>query len=553
MKLKVKNENPLTPKAGFGALEGATHTSRETVMWTPSVASTDGIINGSKLMADARSRDMVMNDGYAAGISSLHKDSIVGSSYFLNSKPAVEVLKRVFPGATEAWADEFQIAVETRFNLIAESANCFFDAQGVNTFSGLIRLGLASYVMSGEVLASVEWLREQHRPFKTAILHLSPDRLSNPNMMPDSQYLRRGIERNMHGKPLAYHIQNAHPYDMLYGGPNALTWKRVPARKPWGRLQMIHIYDTQMVDQSRGISQMVAVLKQMRMTKRFQEIVLQNAVVNASYAASIESELPTHEVFAALGANTGGTTMAAVEDYFGTYMGIIGEYMSGARNISIDGTKIPHLPPGSKLNMQPIGTPGGVGTEFETSLLRHIAASLNISYEEFAQDYTKSNYSSARASMNNTFKSMQAKKANIADREASSIFNLWLEEELNAGNLPMFPGFTLQRYYSDVMVREAIHRCSWIGASRGQIDEMKETQAAILRIRAGLSTYEAECARLGFDYREIYKQRKRENTTMQVLGLDFALSPAKEDANTAGNGTTSEQDDNSNKPSTTDE
>jgi capsid protein len=28
---------------------------------------------------------------------------------------------------------------------------------------------------------------------------------------------------------------------------------------------------------------------------------------------------------------------------------------------------------------------------------------------------------------------------------------------------------------------EAMSRCDWIGASRGQIDELKETQAAILR------------------------------------------------------------------------
>jgi capsid protein len=53
----------------------------------------------------------------------------------------------------------------------------------------------------------------------------------------------------------------------------------VPARKPWGRLQMIHILEQQRPDQTRGISEMVATLKELRITKRFRDIVLQNAVV----------------------------------------------------------------------------------------------------------------------------------------------------------------------------------------------------------------------------------------------------------------------------------
>ena len=40
----------------------------------------------------------------------------------------------------------------------------------------------------------------------------------------------------------------------------------------------------------------------------------------------------------------------------------------------IDGARIPHLMPGSKLHLMPMGTPGGVGSEFEASLLRYIAA-----------------------------------------------------------------------------------------------------------------------------------------------------------------------------------
>jgi len=39
-------------------------------------------------------------------------------------------------------------------------------------------------------------------------------------------------------------------------------------------------------------------------------------------------------------------------------------------------------------------TPGGVGTDNEVSMLRHIAAGLGLSYEELARDFSKTNYSS---------------------------------------------------------------------------------------------------------------------------------------------------------------
>lgn len=496
-----------------GALEGAERTERETVTWVPSMRSPDQIINAAKPLADARGRDMVQNDGYASGAAALHKDNIVGSQYLLNAKPNYVML-----GVDEAWAEEFQKVVESRFNTISESESCYFDAAGRNTFTGMVRLAVGGFVLSGEVLATAEWLRSPARPFKTAIQMISPDRLSNPYGQADTAFMRRGILRDLRGKPITYYIRKAHPSEN-YLDSDLFTWAEVQAEKPWGRKQVIHIIEQLMPDQSRGISDMVTVLKQMRMTKKFQDVTLQNAVVNASYAAAIESELPTTEVFAAIGAN-GTSPQDMMLQYISTYMGALGTYLDKSKNISIDGAKIPHLFPGTKLNMQPVGTPGGVGTGFEESLLRHIAAALGLSYEQFSRDYTKTNYSSARASMNETWKFMQSRKKSVADRYATNIYALWLEEDIAAGNIPLPKGKTRDWFY-EPLVKDALCQCSWIGASRGQIDESKETDAALARIAGGLSTYEKECARLGEDFREVFKQRAREQNMLGQLNLTF--------------------------------
>jgi len=520
------------PMLAFGgALEGAERHDRETVNWTPSMRSPDQIINGAKPMADARSRDMVQNNGYAAGAEALHKDSIVGSQYRLNACPNWRVL-----GVSEEWAEEFQVVVENRFHTIAESEDCWLDASGTKTFTGLVRMAVGGFVYTGEVLGTAEWVRnDPRRPLKTAIQLISPDRLCNPNGTSDNRNLRRGIVRDNNGRPVGYHFRQGHPaelYDL-----NSYVWKYVDAMKPWGRKQVIHIIDQRLPDQSRGIADMVAALKQMRMTKNFQEITLQNAVVNASYAAAIESELPTTEALATIGA--GGSAIAGMSDYLGFYMGALTSYLDGSKTIAMDGVKIPHLFPGTKLNLKPIGTPGGVGSGFEESLLRNTAAALGLSYEQFARDYTKTNYSSARASMNETWKFMQSRKKSVADRLATNTYALYLEEDIANGNVPLPRGKARDWFYQP-LVKDALCRCSWIGASRGQIDETKETQAALLRIAGGLSTYEKECARLGDDFREVFEQRAREQGLINKLGLSFSTSITKPN----GQNTTESVDDN---------
>jgi len=532
----------LREQAIGGAVEGAEQMERETARWVPSMRSPDQIINPIKDLGDARGRDMVLNDGYASGAAALHRDNIIGSQYRLNAQPNWVALG-LSQSVGEAWSNDFQRIAEARFTILAESEACYLDAQRRLTFTGLCRLVSNGYVMSGEALAVAEWIRDADRPLKTAIQLISPTRLSNPNGVMDNRLLRRGIERDLRGRPVAAHIRNAYPTEVE--DPDSYRWKRVAWNKPWGRSQVIHIMDPLLVDQSRGISDMVAVLKQMRMTKKFQEVTLQNAVINASFAAAIESELPSPEVFAQLGAGGGALgAQAAINgfrDYLGAYMGDMGSYLTSARNISLDGAKIPHLFPGTKLNLKPAGDPGGMGSNFEQSLLRHIASALGLSYEQFSRDYTSTNYSSARASMNETWKSMMAKKTAVVDRFANQVYQLYVEEDIANGNLPLPPGKTRDWFY-EPLVKDAICQATWIGAARGQIDEVKETNAALMRINGCLSTLEIECSKQGLDWRQVLAQKAREKKALEEYGLTMADVAAASNANPAPDPQQDEED-----------
>lgn len=495
----------------IGGFEGASRFDRDMATWFPPIQSADGEILPDKLLMDSRVRDTLRNDGYVRAGATIRMDRIVGAMYLLNSKPNWKVL-----GLDDTWAEEFQVEVESKFTLYAESPECWIHAGRKMTFTDIIRLSVGMDIAVGEFLATAEWLRGAGRPYHTAIQVIDLDRLSNPRGEMDSQTLRGGVRRDRWGAPIGYYFRQAHPAD--WTSVDNFTWKYVPARRPWGRPMVIHNFETKRPDQSRGISDVVTALKEIRTTRRFRDITLQSAVLNATYAASIESELPTEAVYNMMGGGEGaGNFGSAIAQYAQQYLGAIAEYVGSSRNIRLDGVKIPHLFPGTKLNMQPVGKDNNVGSEFEKSLLRYIASSLNVDVHELTQDWTSGNYSNLKASIAATERTMAAKKRRTADRNANLIFRLWLEEAINRGEITSMPRNAPSLY--EGLNMEAYSSAEWIGATNGQIDELKETQAAVLRLKYNITTLEDETARLGKDWRRVLAQAEREKKEREARGL----------------------------------
>jgi lambda family phage portal protein len=532
----------IEPSAIGGGLEGADKLAREMALWMPSRQAPDRIINSVKDTADARARDSVRNNGYVAGVSNVYKDEIVGAQYRLNAQPNWRFLSTLNKGFSEDWAEEFQTVVEARFNLLADSPHCWFDAERKNTFTGMMRLAVGVFLATGEVIATVEWVRENLRPYYTALQFIRSDRLCNPQGQSDTATLRRGVQTDQRGKAVLYYIRSSDSPYMLYPGDGPLAWAAVPAIKPWGRKQVIHIIDQMDHGQTRGVSDMVSVMKSLRMTKRFSEVVLQSAVINATYAAAIESELPSEAIVAALGGASSSDPASGMLGIYSAYLQALGAYLGGSNNIAVDGAMVPHLFPGTKMKLQNAGTPGGIGTGFEQSLLRHIAAGLGVSYEALSRDYSQTNYSSGKLATNQMAAFMAARKKHVADRLATDIYSLWLEEAMADGDIPLPARATRDIFYAP-LAKEAFCQATWIGSGAGQVDELKESQAAGLRIQSGISTHEQECARLGYDWREILDQRAREVKAFEKAGVLTNYNTTKPTGAQPSEGETGQQQD----------
>ncbi|KJZ03280.1 phage portal protein [Pseudoalteromonas piscicida] len=469
--------------------------------WTPPSRTADAALLPSLEMGNARADDLVRNNAIAHGGVQMHIDNVVGSlfrpSYRLNYK---------LLGMEESGARAFMKEAEQAFIEYAESPYCYIDAERKRTFTMLVRAVAAAHCHHGEGMAVSEWISRPSAMFKTAIKLISPKRISNPNGKMNNSRLRGGVMVDRHNAALGYWVkQDAfNEYGELdrYSG----RWKFVARENRWGRSQFIHVFEPLEAGQSRGANLLLSMMEQMQSLSHLQNTTLQNAIINAMYAAVIESELDSEQAFQLISGGNGAEQMQKWMTYMGEY--------HNAANIRMNGAKIPHLVPGEKLKFTQSHNANNGFTELESSMLRFIASGFGMSYEQIARDYSKVNYSSARASFNESFRYTMGKRKTIAARFASLVFANWLEEALHRRIL--VPPKSRFSFYER---KEAWTRCEWIGAGRLSIDGLKEVKEAILRIESGLSTYEKELALMGEDYQEVFEQQAREIQERKAKGL----------------------------------
>lgn len=522
--LQVVSPGASAAASGGVAYDGASKFD-QLATWYPPLRSADADLLPEKGTLDARSRNMFGNDAYVQGGATLQKDAIVGAVYRLNSKPMTKIL---WGKDDDTWEEEFQEEVETKFALWAESPRNWPDSRRRGTLTDLVRLAVGVHVTGGEVLGIGDW-QDDGRPYASSLLLIDADRLSTPvDGSANDRNIRSGVEMNAKGQPIAYHIRNRHPSDFYAGGRlNSLLdvnrWTRVRRETRWGRQNVLHIFEQLRPDQSRGIASVVTALTEMRMLKHFRKTELQRATIAATYAASIETDLPKDAAFA-MGAGDGSENPYI--DTIEQFMQLMAAYSDNSRNLHMEGAKIPIFVPNTHLKIQNPGAASPAGDKFEASMLRYIAAALGVSYEQLSRDYTQTNYSSARASIGEALRGMLPKKRAVADATANFVWRLWLEEAINYNQLETLKRKRVPNFY-DGLNAEAFSNAEWIGAGQGQIDPLKETQAAVLKIKSGLSTQEYEIARIsGGDWRNVKRQIARE----RALDADYG-NPSIYDSN----------------------
>lgn len=372
-------------------------------------------------------------------------------------------------------------------------------------------LGFRHKLIDGDAVSVLEYrldrLGRGKGRYATTVQIVDPDRLSNPQQNFDMPNIRGGVEIDADGAPVAYHFREAHIGDW-WSGAKTMTWRRIPRETAWGRPHVVHDFDHERGAQHRGNGILTPVIQRLKMLVKYDESELEAAILNAIFAAYIESPYDPEMVQAALGENFDDTSLGAYQD------GRI-EFHKDRRLTLQNGARMPIMYPGEKINTVNAARPYSNFEVFESAVLRNFSSGTGLSPQQVTQDWSDVNYSSARSSLLEAWKTLTRRRDDFATGFAQPILTAFVEEVHDNEDLPLptnAPDF--------VDARAAYSRARWMGPGRGWVDPVAEKKGAILGLDAGLSTLEIEVGEnVGEDWEEILDQRQREIESCLKRGL----------------------------------
>ncbi|WP_454862484.1 phage portal protein [Paraburkholderia fungorum] len=497
------------PYSSLFPYEAASVQTPEMGQWFPWIRSPDSEINFSRDRMVSRSRDLTRNDGWASGGITRILDNTVGAHMRLSANPDWQYLRRFSKKFDAVWADEFRKAVEALWRVYSEDLGHYNDVSRQLTMSQQLRLALRHKLIDGENLLVAHWLPDRigrgAAQYATAWLLVDPDRLSNPYQMVDTKYLRGGVEIDDDGVPLAYHIREAHQNDW-YNAVESMIWERVEREDPDGWRRVIHDFERDRAGQNRGIGVFTPVLSHAKMLARYYGVELQAATVATIFGTYLTSPYDPAMIQDAM--ESDGSELGFYQDLRADW--------AKERPAMLNQVRVPTLAPGEEIKQVAAAHPHTGFEDFAHEMLRSIASALGVSAEQITQDWSKTNYSSARAALLESWKTLSRRNTEFKTGTATPIYASWLQEVIERGDLDDVLPVGAPDF---IEAATAYSRCDWLGVARGWVDPVKEKQGAILGLDGGLSTLKRECAEQGLDWEEVIAQRAIEVRAFKDAGL----------------------------------
>jgi lambda family phage portal protein len=305
--------------------------------------------------------------------------------------------------------------------------------------------------------------------------------------------VRRGVEIDALGRPVAYYIYPYHPNDIngMWSTP-----QRVPAE------ECLHLYKAERIGQTRGISMLAPVVSWLRQLGYYVDNELQASAVASCFSVAIKT----------LGGGADGSILPS----------------SSADTADTDGNTFEFIQPGMVARLLPgeevetinPGRPNSAADAWINLILRSIAVGSGLSYERLARDYTQTNYSSARSSDLEDRKQFYMEQDWLCYHLCDPIYERFMETAVMEGKLPISSNDLIEDYHGVIEHKNQSPGWEWV-------DQLKEQQASASALESNLTTLRDECGKRGSDWREVLEQRAKEKQLIDSLGL----TPVEENQN----------------------
>ena len=481
------------PRMSYGS-HGASTTKNSLLGWIIDAGNAEDSIDLYSSSLRQRSRDLYEGGGLArSGVNTL-TTSVCG--WGIMPKPKID---GDFLGLTDEAREETERNILREWRLWAENKMC--DAERQQNFYDLQQLAFLSMLMSGDVFVLFGMKENPRTPYQTTIRLIEADRICNPDSSGNSESKESdsggriidGVEIDKEGVVIRYYIASRSP--IAANDNSELTWTPIDAfGSDTGYENILHIMTHERPEQRRGVPLVAAEIEGLKQFSRY---------MNAEIAGKLVSAMLTVFITSKDDDGKAGMEDAVNED----------------EKVTDDELKL-ELAPGAIYDLPPGKHPETVDpkrsdTQFEVfvnTFIMVIASSMGIPKEVLVKKY-ESNYTAARAALLDFWRTVKVYRRRFNSGFNQPIYEKWIAEAVAAGRIEA-PGF-----FDDPIVRQAWCGCSWMGASMGHVDPLKEVNAAEARIRNNISTEEQEAMEYnGNNWDEVVRQRDKEITTRAMMG-----------------------------------
>ena len=363
------------------------------------------------------------------------------------------------------------------------------DINGELNWHEMQALAMRETAEAGECFMHLRTVPEDHKgierevPF--AIELIDADRIDvTQDTMPtddDSDYIERGIKYDHEGTPISYFFKRQ--------APNRTHVKpyEVPAS------DIIHWYRKDRIGQGRGVSWFHPSMQIQKYLQTYVENELQASAVASCYTAAITTEHQSH--FPKPPSTSGDGE-------------IDGDQVDGSGDDSVDYMQpgaIFKLKKGEKIEFGSPGRPNSASEPWIMMMLRGTAAGTGLSYETVSRDYSKTNFSSNRASQLEDRRRFRCWQNTIIVPACDRVRDRFQFLAATAGH-EAFPSADEEA----APFEHQIEGHEWV-------DPVKEQKASSDSINNNLSTLQIECGKRGLNWRRVLIQRSVEERFKQSL------------------------------------
>ncbi len=473
--------------------------------WHPSRGSANAEVEGDRPLATGRARSLGRDNPIAASALLTTVAYTVGTGLWPVPQIDAELL-----GLTDEEADDLAVTMDRLWFAWATTLNS--DVARRQTFAQHQALAIRSERENGDVFVVRRWKERPGMLFGTCLQLIEADRVATPPEHEHRKDVVGGIEFDADGEPIACYIRNEHPGEepgITTATPAAFT--RVPFYVE-GEWHVLHLVDMLRPEQIRGMTFFAPVVEALRSIGEFSDAELDAAVISAFHTVVVTNTTPPEDDEEG-GLGTGGALTDETPIITHTGPAGVAEAPVGPA-LKLGKGNVFELEDGQGVEVVESKRPNPAFAPFFEAMTTYISAALGLPPEVVAAKFTTS-YTAARGALLHLWRIVNLRRYTFGESYLDPVRAAVVDEAVARGYLAVRPD-----YWTNPLVRLAYLGCRWIGDPPGQIDPLKETKAAELKVARGFSTYEEETLLMnGGDFRRNVRRLRREVAELREAGV----------------------------------